>query len=224
MHARYYNGNLGRFLSVDPVLGDRYQPQTWNRYAYAENNPIRLTDPTGRCPTCVVTVAEMILEETAGQLSEQATQLGIGALVLWAKTDNIPKVDPEGKPTGDTLPAQLGSDGPKIDSKTLWLPKDRPNEDGTRVDVENPAPGKRPGQVQIQRGEGTNAETYTVQRAFDRASGKWGFRIAEPNGGGPAPGWVRNLLKDAAVRDAILKGMQKYLNEADFNFTRLLRW
>jgi RHS repeat-associated protein len=51
MHARYYDGSMGRFLSVDPVLDVRRalpQPQRWNRYAYAVNNPIRNVDPDGR--------------------------------------------------------------------------------------------------------------------------------------------------------------------------------
>src|SRR5947209_3794211 len=38
MHARYYNATAGRFLSVDAVLGNSHQPQSWNRYAYVENN------------------------------------------------------------------------------------------------------------------------------------------------------------------------------------------
>jgi RHS repeat-associated protein len=49
MHARYYSPTVGRFVSVDPVLGDPARPQTWNRYAYVHNNPINLTDPDGRC-------------------------------------------------------------------------------------------------------------------------------------------------------------------------------
>jgi len=48
MHARYYDPNLGRFLSVDPVLGTPGSPQTWNRYVYARNSPLRFTDPSGR--------------------------------------------------------------------------------------------------------------------------------------------------------------------------------
>ncbi len=47
MHARSYNPNLGRFLSPDPVLGTPSQPQTWNRYSYVANNPLKFIDPTG---------------------------------------------------------------------------------------------------------------------------------------------------------------------------------
>ncbi|MFP5245577.1 MAG: RHS repeat-associated core domain-containing protein [Thermoanaerobaculia bacterium] len=48
MHARYYSAGVGRFLSVDPGGWDKYRPQTWNRYTYAENNPILKVDPDGR--------------------------------------------------------------------------------------------------------------------------------------------------------------------------------
>jgi RHS repeat-associated protein len=48
MHARYEMGTMGRFLSVDPIFGKPYEPQSWNRYAYVLNNPLRYTDPDGR--------------------------------------------------------------------------------------------------------------------------------------------------------------------------------
>jgi RHS repeat-associated protein len=47
MHARYYSSNLGRFLSVDPVGGTVDSSQSWNRYSYVRNNPIRAIDPNG---------------------------------------------------------------------------------------------------------------------------------------------------------------------------------
>jgi RHS repeat-associated protein len=49
MHARYEMGAMGRFLSVDPVLGTAVTPQSWNRYSYVRNAPITLTDPSGQC-------------------------------------------------------------------------------------------------------------------------------------------------------------------------------
>lgn len=49
MHARYYNPEGGKFLSLDPGRDwDIRQPQSWNLYSYARNNPMNATDPTGR--------------------------------------------------------------------------------------------------------------------------------------------------------------------------------
>ena len=47
--ARYFNPNHGRFTSVDPLLtsASPNNPQTWNRFAYALNNPFSFVDPTG---------------------------------------------------------------------------------------------------------------------------------------------------------------------------------
>jgi hypothetical protein len=47
--ARYYSGAQGRFASPDPMLnsGRPDIPQSWNRYAYAFNNPITFFDPNG---------------------------------------------------------------------------------------------------------------------------------------------------------------------------------
>lgn len=46
---RYYSSAQGRFTSADPLLasGDSGNPQTWNRYEYVLNNPIRLVDRYG---------------------------------------------------------------------------------------------------------------------------------------------------------------------------------
>src|SRR6185437_15004712 len=50
--ARYFSSAQGRFTSVDPLAasGKPMNPQTWNRYAYVLNNPLRLIDPTGLAP------------------------------------------------------------------------------------------------------------------------------------------------------------------------------
>jgi RHS repeat-associated protein len=49
MEARYYGSSMGRFMSPDPILSSAHDddPQTWNKYAYARNNPLRYSDPTG---------------------------------------------------------------------------------------------------------------------------------------------------------------------------------
>jgi RHS repeat-associated protein len=58
--ARYYRANTGRFTTVDPVYTWRenlLDPQRWNRYAYARNNPLRYVDPDGRAIDVVADVA-----------------------------------------------------------------------------------------------------------------------------------------------------------------------
>ena len=44
---RYYDPGIGRFLSIDAVEA-RESGDNFNRYAYANNNPYRFTDPDGR--------------------------------------------------------------------------------------------------------------------------------------------------------------------------------
>jgi hypothetical protein len=43
---------LTHFTQPDSIIPDPYNSQDWDRYAYALNNPLRYTDPTGHCPVC----------------------------------------------------------------------------------------------------------------------------------------------------------------------------
>ena len=45
--ARYYDPSLGRFISADTIVPRPRDPQEFNRYSYAGNNPLIYTDPTG---------------------------------------------------------------------------------------------------------------------------------------------------------------------------------
>lgn len=48
MQQRYYDPQIGRFLSVDPVTADAAGGKNFNRYWYGANNPYRFIDPDGR--------------------------------------------------------------------------------------------------------------------------------------------------------------------------------
>lgn len=48
MQQRYYDPQIGRFLSVDPVTAYEKPLTNFNRYSYAFNNPYRFSDPDGR--------------------------------------------------------------------------------------------------------------------------------------------------------------------------------
>ncbi len=49
--ARYNASTMGRFMTPDPIFMTKHRlvdPQQWNLYAYVRNNPLNLTDPTGK--------------------------------------------------------------------------------------------------------------------------------------------------------------------------------
>jgi len=48
MKARYYGGVVGRFISPDPMWVDTKTGENFNRYWYANNNPMKFVDPDGR--------------------------------------------------------------------------------------------------------------------------------------------------------------------------------
>jgi len=44
---RYYDPILARFMQPDDIIQDIFNPQSYNRYSYCVNNPLRFTDPSG---------------------------------------------------------------------------------------------------------------------------------------------------------------------------------
>ncbi len=47
MNGRIYDPAIARFLTPDPLVSMRSPSQSWNRYSYAENSPLRFVDPSG---------------------------------------------------------------------------------------------------------------------------------------------------------------------------------
>jgi RHS repeat-associated protein len=45
--ARYYDPEIGRFITADTIVQAPYDPQSLNRYAYCRNNPLNYVDPSG---------------------------------------------------------------------------------------------------------------------------------------------------------------------------------
>ncbi|OGO23025.1 MAG: hypothetical protein A2144_11670 [Chloroflexi bacterium RBG_16_50_9] len=45
--ARYYDPQIGRFISPDTIVPSPANPQSLNRYSYVLNNPLKYTDPSG---------------------------------------------------------------------------------------------------------------------------------------------------------------------------------
>lgn len=51
MNGRVYDQTIGRFLSADPFVPDPGFTQSFNRYSYVYNNPLRYADPSGFMPS-----------------------------------------------------------------------------------------------------------------------------------------------------------------------------
>jgi RHS repeat-associated protein len=60
MQARYYDADLGRFISIDPVGAMPGDVFNFARYAYANNSPMMFTDPTGMVAAACTSSATML--------------------------------------------------------------------------------------------------------------------------------------------------------------------
>ncbi|WP_321778400.1 RHS repeat-associated core domain-containing protein [Sulfurimonas sp.] len=47
MNGRVYDPVIGKFLSADPYIQAPYDTQSYNRYSYVKNNPLKYVDPSG---------------------------------------------------------------------------------------------------------------------------------------------------------------------------------
>ena len=83
----------------------------------------------------------------------------------------------------------LGENGPQFASKTIWK-----GDGQERIDVENPNPGQRPGQIHYQD---NNGNKYLYDPSTNSFPG--------------APNSVNKLLSNQSFSAAIQKGLTKYL-------------
>jgi RHS repeat-associated protein len=78
MQARYYDAEVGRFLSVDPVRPEAGNGFNFNRYGYVNNNPINNTDPDGRVVAYASDEAKEMADKartSSGVVEKQMKQL-----------------------------------------------------------------------------------------------------------------------------------------------------
>ncbi|MGQ0594225.1 MAG: RHS repeat domain-containing protein [Gammaproteobacteria bacterium] len=76
--ARWYDPRIGCFLTIDPAGFDPQNPQSFNRYAYANNNPYRYVDPDGRWAETAIDVMSLGLSANAfGSDPSLANGLGL---------------------------------------------------------------------------------------------------------------------------------------------------
>jgi RHS repeat-associated protein len=176
-HARYYDPTLGRFISPDSIVPGAgaltaaphdavaqlawaqggsapTTPQELNRYAYAQNAPLRFTDPTGHCVgllagvdtlTCIALIGGGML--LAGALVAVAASPSTG--MRWSDYDW----------TDWSLPGFAVEDSEAGDDPVYLAPSQRPQTDDPQAATSDKkpttlAPGPYAGESIPARGPG----------------------------------------------------------------------
>ncbi|PJC36953.1 hypothetical protein CO046_03255 [Candidatus Peregrinibacteria bacterium CG_4_9_14_0_2_um_filter_53_11] len=100
-NARYYNPTTGRFISRDKYMGAVGSLISRNSYAYANNNPLRYTDPTGNESEAVT---EQIIEDNSSYAStpillasSSASATSVCSICFDPTSDLIQKLKANGK-------------------------------------------------------------------------------------------------------------------------------
>jgi RHS repeat-associated protein len=193
-NARWYDPALGRFAQADTIVPNAFISDSWDRFSYCLNNPIRYSDPTGNFTEDQV---KAYLKNTYGAKSEKylkawkldgifwamltkadyddrlfapTTKLGMGQFTQCGDTFCF-----ENKETGATLLDYQGY-GPYLLQDINGLPKD------TGAD---PYPGTKT----YSAGFSTSPHTW-VQPIFNYQGDEatlTGYRVVSYDPGNPSP-------------------------------------
>ena len=136
MNGRVYDPQIGRFLSADPYIQDPHNTQSYNRYSYVINNPLKYTDPSGYAgntdyPSLAVIAAEItkaILSDiTAGLFSQVVIAYAVSYAVTYIATGSGKAAQGAGLPAGLFMGigglrgGKVGADG-KMHYNPGWEP------------------------------------------------------------------------------------------------------
>ena len=80
--SRYYDASLGRFIQADSIIQSIHDPQSLNRYTYANNNPVRYIDPSGH--TWKTFLKSFVGTVVGGFVTVLAVALSMGTLAPFA--------------------------------------------------------------------------------------------------------------------------------------------
>ena len=174
MQQRYYDPQIGRFLSVDPVTALSSPVGMFNRYKYAANNPYRFADPDGRKEKTFDPVKEL------APLDQESQYRKTKAWPVPGHRD-INKADKKGEGKGEfgtpRNTAKGSSTHSGVDIQAPQSARVVSTEDGVAVNIQ-PNPSATYGnQVVIQHGEGrftqySHLESSSVEPGQDVVAGQ----------------------------------------------------
>ncbi len=138
----------------------------------------------------IETVATKAVKNGSGKIAGEITE-NIGEEIAEEVWDQISEYINEDE-NGRNAEHMLGANGTQVSSKTTWQ-----NGKTERIDVENPSPGERPGQVHYHDSNNNKYYYDKDKNAFyDQKTGEL------------APTSIQNLLKDKEFMKGIKKALQ----------------
>jgi RHS repeat-associated protein len=130
--ARYYNDQIGRFTAVDPLMasGRSANPQTFNRYVYALDRPLMLTDSSGlQAGKREAVLRALVVKEVSGPWNVQGANGGTVYLDQKSINKIVEKVLPFlrvqydlSRSAQNSLNAQINSKSNVTDSSAVTTP------------------------------------------------------------------------------------------------------
>ena len=180
LQTRYYDPEVGRFINADGQLNEGVLG--YNMFAYCENNPVMKVDPTGtiswdglhqfgeECLKAAAIVGGVFAAVAIIGTAVAGTVLsgGAGAIALPAaiavasECVAVATATTAAIGTISIAAAKIGENGTSTSSTTTWKGK----KGKERLDVENPKPGERNGQIHYH-------EPNNQKHMFDFNSGKF---------------------------------------------------
>jgi len=92
LRARLYNPGIGRFLTRDTIIPNPNDPQSWNTYTYAANNPTTMGDPTGHFFQVLVNAAVSVLLMSGGYAAPATAGGFVGGSTAAAAVASAPAI------------------------------------------------------------------------------------------------------------------------------------
>ena len=191
MNARYYDPQLGQFISPDTLVPDATQLMDFNRYAYARGTPMKYNDPSGHCPGGVVNPNRFMQSpcESVGPATKVEAELATAdenaAALTQAETIAAPEAPAPSTPLENAVSANDGADAPPAaeigssqTSDTVELENSVTGNSSTTVAPTNAVPT-------VYRG-GSSLTARPSDVRIDKASGLlrpgWGISLnSDPN-------------------------------------------
>jgi RHS repeat-associated protein len=124
MRARQYQPSTGRFLTIDPVMGDPLRPLTLNRYHFADADPVNLWDPNGTFALTYINVAKVGIAITGAALAAMATRMAAMQMARYFEGVDSgptpPDIEPQKPGCGPLLAALYVQCKTKVGLDAAW--------------------------------------------------------------------------------------------------------